>query len=256
MPDVGRFFNIDPLSEKYAYQSHYNFSENRVIDAKELEGLEAVKINDGTKNLIITVKGWQGGNPDPGKTQTKYYDKTSFVGALQKAFGSRSDTQVAVFDGSMNSRTPNDISTSIKDFRETSPDGKLILAGHSLGADNIVNVVNDNQNIKVDKTITIDISEPLGKADNQLSKNVNSADNYYQDNIFSVGGTKIEKVKGNNDTLINNTLVPNTTHTTIDNNKNVNDQIIKDVQKVISQKVSLFFTNIVACGNCCFLYYL
>ncbi|MCJ7933150.1 MAG: polymorphic toxin type 8 domain-containing protein [Chryseobacterium sp.] len=40
MPDVGRFFNVDPLSEEYAYQSHYNFSENRVIDNVELEGLE------------------------------------------------------------------------------------------------------------------------------------------------------------------------------------------------------------------------
>ena len=40
MPDIGRFFNIDPLSEKYAYQSHYNFSENRVVDGVELEGLE------------------------------------------------------------------------------------------------------------------------------------------------------------------------------------------------------------------------
>src|SRR5690554_7385400 len=39
---IGRFFNIDPLSEKYAYQSHYNFSENRVIDGRELEGLEWV----------------------------------------------------------------------------------------------------------------------------------------------------------------------------------------------------------------------
>ncbi|UKB86419.1 HNH endonuclease [Chryseobacterium sp. MEBOG06] len=41
-PTIGRFFNIDPLSEKYAYQSHYNFSENRVVDGRELEGLEWV----------------------------------------------------------------------------------------------------------------------------------------------------------------------------------------------------------------------
>lgn len=41
MPDVGRFFNVDPLSEKYAYQSHYNFSENKVTSHRELEGLEA-----------------------------------------------------------------------------------------------------------------------------------------------------------------------------------------------------------------------
>ncbi|WP_051884541.1 DUF6443 domain-containing protein [Chryseobacterium luteum] len=46
MPDVGRFFNVDPLSEAYAYQSHYNFSENRVIDAREIEGLEAQTVNN------------------------------------------------------------------------------------------------------------------------------------------------------------------------------------------------------------------
>ncbi len=37
---MARFFNVDPLSEDYAYQSHYNFSENRVVDGRELEGLE------------------------------------------------------------------------------------------------------------------------------------------------------------------------------------------------------------------------
>ncbi|MFP8894487.1 MULTISPECIES: hypothetical protein [Chryseobacterium] len=41
---MGRFFNVDPLSEKYAYQSHYNFSENRVVDGRELEGLEFVPL--------------------------------------------------------------------------------------------------------------------------------------------------------------------------------------------------------------------
>ena len=54
MPDVGRFFNVDPLSKKYSYQSHYNFSENRVIDGKELEGLEWSKSTDGKSPYIIT----------------------------------------------------------------------------------------------------------------------------------------------------------------------------------------------------------
>src|SRR5690606_34531045 len=44
-PAIGRFFNVDPLSEKYAYQSHYNFSENRVVDARELEGLESISVH-------------------------------------------------------------------------------------------------------------------------------------------------------------------------------------------------------------------
>lgn len=45
-PTIGRFFNVDPLSEKYAYQSHYNFSENRLVDSVELEGLESEQVQE------------------------------------------------------------------------------------------------------------------------------------------------------------------------------------------------------------------
>jgi RHS repeat-associated protein len=40
-PRVGRFFAVDPLAGEYAYNSPYAFSENRVINARELEGMEA-----------------------------------------------------------------------------------------------------------------------------------------------------------------------------------------------------------------------
>ncbi|WP_299182878.1 DUF6443 domain-containing protein [uncultured Chryseobacterium sp.] len=40
MPDVGRFFNIDPLAEKYQYNSTYAFQENKMGLGRELEGLE------------------------------------------------------------------------------------------------------------------------------------------------------------------------------------------------------------------------
>jgi RHS repeat-associated protein len=40
-PQIGRFIEIDPLSEDYAYNSTYAFSENKVISHVELEGLEA-----------------------------------------------------------------------------------------------------------------------------------------------------------------------------------------------------------------------
>jgi RHS repeat-associated protein len=46
MPDIGRFFNIDPLAEKYVYNSPYAFSENQVVAHRELEGLEKVGINE------------------------------------------------------------------------------------------------------------------------------------------------------------------------------------------------------------------
>jgi RHS repeat-associated protein len=39
-PDIGRFFNVDPLASKYSYNSPYAFSENQVVVHRELEGLE------------------------------------------------------------------------------------------------------------------------------------------------------------------------------------------------------------------------
>ena len=58
MPDVGRFFNIDPLAEKYTYNSTYAFSENRVIDARELEGLEKVLFQNALKKDVSFNKAY------------------------------------------------------------------------------------------------------------------------------------------------------------------------------------------------------
>ncbi|AND64172.1 hypothetical protein AX766_07025 [Flavobacterium covae] len=45
-PRVGRFFAIDPLFRDYPWNSPYAFSENRVMDMVELEGLEAASTAD------------------------------------------------------------------------------------------------------------------------------------------------------------------------------------------------------------------
>lgn len=44
IPEIGRFFNVDPLSEKYLNNSPYAFSENKIASHVELEGLESVDI--------------------------------------------------------------------------------------------------------------------------------------------------------------------------------------------------------------------
>jgi len=44
---LGRFFAIDPLTSKYPHNSPYAFSENRVIDGIELEGLEIYYTSQG-----------------------------------------------------------------------------------------------------------------------------------------------------------------------------------------------------------------
>ena len=56
-PRLGRFFSIDPLASKYPHNSPYAFSENRVIDGIELEGLEVVLYTEtkGTGHTFLTV---------------------------------------------------------------------------------------------------------------------------------------------------------------------------------------------------------
>ncbi len=51
-PRVGRFLSRDPLAAKYPYNSPYAFSENRVIDGVELEGLEFVDADGNYHSLI------------------------------------------------------------------------------------------------------------------------------------------------------------------------------------------------------------
>lgn len=43
-PAIGRFMSIDPLSQKYPYNSTYAFQENKMGMGRELEGLELVEI--------------------------------------------------------------------------------------------------------------------------------------------------------------------------------------------------------------------
>jgi muramidase (phage lysozyme) len=48
-PRMGRFFNVDPLTKSFPHNSAFAFSENRVIDCGELEGLQIFYAADGTR---------------------------------------------------------------------------------------------------------------------------------------------------------------------------------------------------------------
>lgn len=86
-PRIGRFFAIDPLAKKYPHNGPYNFSENRVIDGVELEGLEWQPVNsDGdpvaTDSEDIADYNWVGFNRTQDYWQangTKYYSKQELV---------------------------------------------------------------------------------------------------------------------------------------------------------------------------------
>lgn len=58
-PAIGRFGAVDPLAEKYAYNSTYAFSENKLINGVDLEGLEHVytihsaTVSQSFKNAVM-----------------------------------------------------------------------------------------------------------------------------------------------------------------------------------------------------------
>ena len=64
-PQTGRFWQIDPLADKYEYNSTYAFSENKVTSHVELEGLEAASIivsgSGGKVNANDITKGYSQG---------------------------------------------------------------------------------------------------------------------------------------------------------------------------------------------------
>ena len=62
MSDLGRFFNIDPLAEKFYYNSTYAFSENKVVSHVELEGLEGADFRN-TKAIANKLAETNGQSP-------------------------------------------------------------------------------------------------------------------------------------------------------------------------------------------------
>jgi hypothetical protein len=54
-PRLNRFFSVDPLAAKFPWNSPYAFSENRLIDGRELEGLEVVLVNSVEDDYIYNA---------------------------------------------------------------------------------------------------------------------------------------------------------------------------------------------------------
>jgi hypothetical protein len=89
-PRLGRFFSVDPLFAKYAFNSVYAFSENRLIDGFELEGLETV------------LTGATAGNSaEGGATASAGAMTTGVGGAAQGSLGTASQSRgsAALFGG-------------------------------------------------------------------------------------------------------------------------------------------------------------
>jgi RHS repeat-associated protein len=92
-PRVGRFFAIDPLFKDFAWNTPYAFSENRVIDGFELEGLEVCDIKARQLDLSI--------GKGPGKITEQEYIKQKKIGFTVGILGLAFITDVFLTKGAL-----------------------------------------------------------------------------------------------------------------------------------------------------------
>ncbi|WP_430906557.1 hypothetical protein [Maribacter sp. 2-571] len=105
-PAIGRFWQVDPLAEDYSYQSPYNFSENRVIDSRELEGLERIYAADGK------FIGQVGDNQD-----IRVMHNTDGADSAQRLVNTANNTELSSEERAAASSTLN--SSSFEGFKNT-----------------------------------------------------------------------------------------------------------------------------------------
>ncbi len=107
-PDIGRFFNVDPLAEKYPYWTPYAFSGNQVVNARELEGLEPYVV---TGRSFIPMKTVPNPYRSVSSTQSFKGDNRSFD---PKATSYRTEQKVRVdFDNKKVTTLNNTASGSV-----------------------------------------------------------------------------------------------------------------------------------------------
>lgn len=75
---IGRFWSVDPLADEYPYNSQYAFSENRVIDGVELEGLEFAN-PDWVYWAISPLLKYVSGGIDLAKTNQKHKERSGYT---------------------------------------------------------------------------------------------------------------------------------------------------------------------------------
>ena len=145
--------------------------------------------------------------------------------------------------------TPEDVYSTIYYYKLFNPNGKVIMVGHSIGGDNVIQVVNrlNKNKINIDLAILID---PANKKENNLKYNIPNNVNYlinltspeYSDNFKFFTNSGGHGIKSGVNLNYINVDTKNTEHTSIDNtvyikiNKLINDFIVKKVNPITEIK--------------------
>jgi RHS repeat-associated protein len=230
-PRIAKFLATDPLTKSYPTLTPYQFAGNNPIAMVDVDGLEPATVNPGTQTLVFILQGY-GGDPPNGNTQSDNAPGLGRDNALGSIFSTGTKLQVIHYASSSTDNTKTDVLTTIQNFRTINPSGKVIIVGHSGGGDNAIELAKENPNVKINLLITLDTQDPkpYGIDDNNISKNVENAINYYQ-NTEGIGN---ETLDFSSTTKGANILSPGSNHRSIDNDQR--DNVVKDINNLIKGK--------------------
>jgi hypothetical protein len=223
----------------------FEFNNISVRQKYEINEYKVHLIKPTTENLIIVVQGANNPIKDVVKSNEIQVDKTSSrdydgLGMVEKIIGNDKN-QVFTFVGTHTfNLTPEKIITIVNDFKLFKPNGKIILVGHSVGAYNITQSLNEFKKLNIDINLVI-LIDAANKKNNYynfiVEENVKTIINYtspkWSDNLkfFTNSGGKVTLSKHNKRTDCVNIEIKGVEHTTIDNK--ITNLVIGDINNFL-----------------------
>jgi hypothetical protein len=168
--------SIDPLAEKYAYQSPYAFCENSPIAFRELEGLEGV--------LAIFYHGGPTGGGQPTTMKDAGYTGQYFANTQERAMINHNDFAGTIIAPGFTSASGVESGVNFVNDNYTVGDA-VVVYGYSYGVDVAVDLTEQlkTMGIPVELLVTVDGSDgPLQNStvNNVIPTNVKTNLNVYQ----------------------------------------------------------------------------
>jgi RHS repeat-associated protein len=244
---IGRFMCIDPLTEKYAYNSTYAFQENKMGLGRELEGLELV-LTHGTfanredRKVYSMAKAdyrggstWQKGFSENVAKATGWEAKSTF----EFTWTGNNNTADRKTAGKM---LATDLMSESNPFRDSK---HATLVGHSHGG----NVDKEAKNILEKNGWNVDIiniATPQ-RTDHQTKNGKGEYLNFYSDNdaVQYVGAKPETASKGarvdanadiNQEVAPSNSWLNNTAGHSFHQDPNTQNQMLETIQKSFKKK--------------------
>ncbi|NME72991.1 RHS repeat-associated core domain-containing protein [Flammeovirga aprica] len=190
-PTIGRFFNIDPLSESFYYNSTYAFSENKVTTHIELEGLEAYLIH-GTASTVEEAFGEMTKSQVLGLTGNKtenrefyWHDQDEYSNGVYNDEEDRRKAAIDLADHVMKTRDKN----------KAEP---ITLVGHSHGGNVAIQAIDIIKSKLGDEDVKVNLITIATPAYNGNTDAENPANTKVDDHFHFYSGNDAIQVTGAN----------------------------------------------------------